>query len=501
MHRRLRYAPKHPGWLACGAVLLIVGALAALLRWPAWITTVALAAVLMAQIMRRLDCDIRLIALVLAGMALYVLYLSYTAPEQRNYDAMSQHRYLFYVAEHAALPPPTYCNICYHPPLYYVVAALWVRFLQMTHWMPTSRGLPLLSLAFAWVFIVFGILTVRRFTRRPSAFYLATALIVFWPSAIINSIRVHNDSLASALMAGAIYFSITWYQAGHGRDLLWAAVLAALALLTKGTGLVVVAVLVVMMAVRLLRPGRAKGMARWALVASAILGVAFVLGALRGTNREAWSWCQVLFGDACQVDRSLFVDNRATSYLGFDAKTFLSEPYLAAMQGTERNYFIPSLLKSSLFGTSNTVGDQDLAYPLNNRLAIVLNGLLVGMAALGLTAAGMVTRARLRRYVPVLGMAAMFIAGLAVFRLVIPSPHHNDFRHVFPLLILASLMYAQTVKEWCRRRPWLGMGMRLLALFFLTTSVLYFLPKKKLVCRHTTKATAQQWLGGTAQCP
>jgi hypothetical membrane protein len=325
-------------------------------------------------------------------------------------------------------------------------------------------------------------------------------LLVFWPSAVINSIRVHNDSLASALMAGAIYFTITWYQAGHARDLLWAAGLASLGLLTKGTGLVVAAVLVVMMAVRLLRPRRAPGMVRWALVVGAILGVAFVLGAHRGSHRGASSWCQVFFGDACQVDRSLFVDNRATSYLGFDAKTFLSEPYLAAMQGTARNYFVPSLLKSSLFGTSNTVLELDLAYPLNNRLAILLNGLLLGMVALGLTAAGMVTRARLRRYAPVLGIAAAFIAGLGVFRLVIPSPHHNDFRHVFPLLILTSLIYAQTANEWRRRRPWLGTGMRLLAVCFLATSVVYFVPKRELLCRYATQATAERLLGGAAQC-
>jgi hypothetical protein len=83
----------------------------------------ALTGVAMVAIMHRLGFDAWVITLVVAGMALYLLYLGYTAPEQRNYDARGQHRYLLYIASHAALPPPSYCNVCYHPPLYYVVAA------------------------------------------------------------------------------------------------------------------------------------------------------------------------------------------------------------------------------------------------------------------------------------------------------------------------------------------------------------------------------------------
>ena len=500
MHRR--YAPTCP-WLAGAATLLSAATLASLFGGPPWVTTLVVAAwagVAMVAIMRRLDCDAWVVTLVLAGMALYVLYLGYTAPEQRNYDARGQHQYLLYIAAHAALPPPGYCNVCYHPPLYYVLAALWARCLLVTHWLPLPKGLPLLSLIFAWVFVLFGILTVRRLTRRRSVVYLATALLVFWPYSVINSIRVHNDSLASALMAAAIYFAVKWYQVGRGRDLWWATLFAALGLLTKGTALVVVAALVVVVALRWWRTRSARAWAPWALLAGAVLGVAFGLGPYRHSDRGDPSLCRTFFGDACLVDQSLFAGNRAANYFGFDVQTFLSEPYLASMRGTERNYFLPSLLKSSLFGTYNTDPERDLAYPLNNGLAKFLNALLLGMVALGLTALGLATRARLRRYTPVLAIGVTMVAGLAVFRLVIPSPHHNDLRHVFPLLILASLLYAEAVEEWRRRLPWVGMGARLVAVLFLVTSTLYFVPKAGVLCRSVAKATAERLLGGAYRC-
>jgi hypothetical protein len=461
----------------------------------------ALGGFAMAAIMRRLGCDGWVITLVLAGMALYLVYLGYTNPEQRNYDARGQHQYLFYIATHAALPPPGYCNVCYHPPLYYVVAALWARLLMTTHWLPLPKGLPLLSLVFAWLFVLFGVLTVRRFTRRPAALHLATALIVFWPYSVINSIRVHNDSLASALIAGAVYFAIKWYQAGRGRDLGWAALFAGLGLLTKGTAFMLVVALAVLVVMRMYRTRRARAIAPWALLAGAILAVAFGLGAYRQGDRGGSSGCRAFFGDACLVDRSLFAGNRAANYLGFDVKTFLSEPYLAAMRGTERDYFLPSLLKSSLFGTYNTDPDGDLAYPLNNWLATLESALLLGLVALGLTALVLVTRARLGRYAPVLVIGTAMLAGLAVFRLVIPSPHHNDFRHVFPLLVLSSLVYAKTVEAWRLRRPWLGMSARVCAVFFLVTSTLYFVPKQGVLCRSVAKATAERLLGGAYRCP
>src|SRR5512141_3095704 len=99
MHRR--HPSPLPGWIACGAGLLAAGTLASLLGGPPWVTLVFLAAsagVAMTVIMRRLDCDAWTITLVLAAMALYVLYLGYTDPEQRNYDARAQHQYLLYVA-------------------------------------------------------------------------------------------------------------------------------------------------------------------------------------------------------------------------------------------------------------------------------------------------------------------------------------------------------------------------------------------------------------------
>ncbi|MET0792087.1 MAG: hypothetical protein ABW061_11250 [Polyangiaceae bacterium] len=99
------------------------------------------------------------------------------------------------------------CAACSHPPLYYAFAAIWSKTVLLGSWMPLELGLQWLSLLLFFAFIVVSLLIIRSCTERATTLRLAAALIVFWPSSVINSVRVHNDALASPLMLAAMYFT------------------------------------------------------------------------------------------------------------------------------------------------------------------------------------------------------------------------------------------------------------------------------------------------------
>jgi hypothetical protein len=168
-------------------------------------------------VLRRLECDSGTVGLVLGGIAVYVGYLSYTELTERNVDALIELDYIRFIAEKWRSPPPDYCSVCHHPPLYFLSAAVFSKLVGVTRLLSFETGLQAWSLVCFAGFVTFSILTIRRFTSRPGVIHLATALVVFWPGSILTSVRVHNDILVSALMAGALFFTVKWHSSWSRR--------------------------------------------------------------------------------------------------------------------------------------------------------------------------------------------------------------------------------------------------------------------------------------------
>src|SRR4029078_5753164 len=105
-------------------------------------------------LLRRLRFDRGTVAILLAALTLYFLYLGYTSPGERNYDGPEQIKYLTYIAENHAIPPSKHCFICHHPPLYYLLAAFAYAFFEATKVAPNPFGVQLFSLAIFFGFLV-----------------------------------------------------------------------------------------------------------------------------------------------------------------------------------------------------------------------------------------------------------------------------------------------------------------------------------------------------------
>ncbi|MBI4703652.1 MAG: glycosyltransferase family 39 protein [Deltaproteobacteria bacterium] len=478
------------GWHATALCLLALGVAAA--SASAWHLQPVAAGVLFGVpffclvllLLRRLRLGWRTILIILGGLCIYLVYFGYTQYPERNHDGPSQLEYIRFVAQKLALPPAAQCFVCHHPPLYYALGALAYRFFLGSRLVEPTRGLQLLSLGLHLVLVVFAVLIFRRLTRRRAVVDLATAIVVFWPYSIINSVRVHNDILVGTLLVAGLWALVRWQQDRRGRDLWLACAFAALAALTKSNGYVLAATIVILLLARLAAGPDRLGLVKKALPPLAALGL--VLGlqlGLRQASAEEGVVPRVL-GTASKVSAREFVGNEPYNYLYFDLDSFLKEPFiLSRREGSGRQYFWNHLLKSSLFATHNEAADPETSYRLNARIAGVMAFLQLAMLAYLGAGLFALKKSRLRRYgLPAL-FASLLLVSILAFRILIPAPHHTDFRFVYPLVVPLSLAYALAVDRFRRRKLVLHYVGYALALPFLLLSVAYFLPKYELWMR------------------
>src|SRR4051812_17665277 len=83
----------------------------------------------------------------LAGFVLYVLHLTHSTHFNFAYDPKGHTEYIQYIAKNWALPHPSDCWECFHPPLYYITGAFAYRLTEALDLNPIN-GLRCLALGY-----------------------------------------------------------------------------------------------------------------------------------------------------------------------------------------------------------------------------------------------------------------------------------------------------------------------------------------------------------------
>lgn len=431
-----------------------------------WIL-LALTTIVELYVLRRLRFDWFIVAITLAGTLLCVDYLSYTSVAERNYDGTSQIKYIRFIAEQLRLPDVYECVPCGHPPLYYALAALWSELVLIGGWMPLELGLQWLSLLLFFGFVVFSLLIFRSATLQPVTLRLAAALIVFWPSSIIESVRVHNDALASLSMLAAIYFIAEWDRRGLVRDFHAALAAAALALLTKSSGYAVATTLVFFTVLRLLSTGLRREAIERCATAIVVLAGAAVLAVGFRESRRPLTLCQKVLGHACDGRYQPPIPDTPSRFLSFDAAEFVRR-----MDTVPEDPFLNRLAKSSLFGFKS-LGDE-FGSDYHQTLAAVISALFLVMVAACLASLPWTRRASFREYRAYLGAVVILVAFLVAFRIRAPNGHHEAFRHIFPVLVPFCLAYVTSIEKLGRFSKVLHWSGVVVALAMVLASVAFF---------------------------
>ncbi len=418
-------------------------------------------------VLRRLGFDWFIVALVLAGTVLCVDYLSYTSIAERNYDGSSHVEYVQAIAARWRVPDARACGVCGHPPLYYALAASWSGALSALGWGLLELGLQWLSLLLFFGFVTFALLILRSRIQRPATLRLAAALVVFWPSSVINSVRVHNDALASVLMLAAVYFIAKWDERGRSRDFYAALGLSALSLFTKSSGYAVAATLVFFAALRAHSTASRREAVQKCAIAVVGLALAAGLMVVLRESQDRSTLCQAVLGNACGGRYVPPVPDHWDHFVRFDVLEFVRRP------GTvPADPFPNRFLKSSLFGVMPL--GEELSSARHEILAGGISALLLAMVGLGF-ASLLGLRGGLRKYRVYLGATVIMLVFLLAFRIRVPNEFHEDFRHIYPALVPACLGYALIVERLESTSKWLSRTGIALALGLVGSSIAFFL--------------------------
>lgn len=455
------------------ATLVVFGVPPELNRWLLGIY----ALVMYVLLMRLLRVEWRTIAIQVAALLCYAVYTSYTSTLERNPDALAQLRYFSYVKKNLALPAPSECLVCNHPPLYYALLAVWSTLNGSLGVLPGERVLQTLSLLLAAAYLALVPLTLRRFTGSTTLVALGTALVAFWPSTVMQSCRIHNDSLVKLLILAGLYWLIRWYQDDRPLALAMAALFAGLSVLTKSSGYVLVATWCCLVMGRTLVAcirGNLQPQRLWPVLVLA-LGIGVTQLTSR-TPRDATP-CEHLFGQACK-HRGPTLPHDVSSYTYFDLRGFVATPYLVVgKQNAEYRYFLNCLLKSSLFGMHTARADAEMARGYNPTIARLLNCVLLILVLYALPLFAARPRASMLRHAPGLVFVLMALTLLIVFRIMTPIAYHSDFRHVQPVLVVFVVFLNDAIQwHWDRRKVVAAVGGGLVATVVIG-SALHWIPK------------------------
>ncbi len=428
-----------------------------------WIALVATLGLKIA-VLRRLGFDWVVVIIVVLGAALSIRYWSYTTPDERNYDGSSHIDYVHLIADQSRIPGATDCGVCEHPPLYYFLGAQWVRLTGP--WLPFDISLQWLSLLLFFAFVVVSLSMLRDGLERPSSLWLAAALLSFWPTSIIHSIRVHNDALASPLILAAIYWLAKWDRHERGRDFGMALASSALAVLTKASGYAVALVVAAFALLRFfsVRDRKPAAAGRVALVAVVFASCGLLAVGFRD-HKGADLLCSAILGPACRGRYVPPIPDSWARFLSFHPIDFLSH-----VGTVPTDPFLNRFLKSVLFGVMPL--GEDFSATRATTVALVMSALLLALIAIGLWGALPGATGWLKRHRVYVAAGVSLLACLVAFRLRIPNEFHEDFRHIFSALPLIVLGYCRGLER-TRSGLFATLG-RAIALLMIACSVYFF---------------------------
>lgn len=210
--------------------------------------------------------------LLAAGITLRILVFIFLAPLNNDLGHLDVIRYL---VERHALPSFTTCQMCFQPPLYYLLAAPFYRITG------SAKGVQVLSLALSILtLLVFYRLLYRENLmgcEKPRLY--AFLLICFLPQFVMFNLYVSNDTLTIFLGALMILQVARFVAAPNGRQLVLLGLLAGVGLLTKATFLAFIPVLFVF--VLFLRLRQSQSLRRATLAALVFLLLSCGLGSYK----------------------------------------------------------------------------------------------------------------------------------------------------------------------------------------------------------------------------
>jgi len=385
---------------------------------------------------------------IICSIFLSILYLTVTPYNIRSHDADAHVEYIEYIVKNKSIPSPEQGWVFYHPPLYYLMGAGVYSLINFIGINKSSiyYVLQVLSLVFYFIYLLVNLNTFQAIssllpTGKKYFLLVGFSLLALWPSGIIHSVRVGNDSLFYLLFALAFNSIIKWEIGQSDRHLTLFSLWATLSLITKTNGLILFGISGVLILLRFLRSRDKKKWIKY-LRKSYVVIVCFLIGFFIAFHNPMFNFIKgrrvnFLVGNLSTLAASLNVGNEAKNYLWFDTKIFLTEPFTSPWDDRMgRQYFWNYLFKTALFG------EFSYSDSFHKNLAIVMSLVFLFMLLFVVVGLGIMNLREYRKILSLLISVSIIILSAIFFRISIPSSCSNDFRYIFPVLIPICFLYS-----------------------------------------------------------
>jgi 4-amino-4-deoxy-L-arabinose transferase-like glycosyltransferase len=400
-------------------------------------------------ISRKIGLPKRYSTILFLAIAIRIIYMFVTDYNTRGHDVYSHIEYIKYFVENWSFPPLEKATggAFFHPPLYYIFAAL--IYSPISYFTNNNTGiiyfaLQIFSLLASIGFVYFGIKTTRLifacFVKKDSSIlqkilpWVSCLLIAFWPSGIIHSTRISNDPLLYFSFAAAMYFWISLYLRGKNIHLIWATIYTTIAILTKLNGALLIPMAMVLFLLKGIS-GRiyfSRKIVLSSIFASLIilasLGVTMYPGiALKSQGKRDHIYLTNFGG-------MLIVGKNLENLVFLDVKTFITEPFISPFEDKYGRQYFPNYIgKTALFGEWSY---KDVTM---HNIATAMSILALAMFIISLIFLFKIPIKDLKFLLPILLISIFLLCGVTHTRITFPV--NIDFRYILPIIIPFFIFY------------------------------------------------------------
>lgn len=415
--------------------------------------------------------------LLLAGVLLRLAYLDVTPYLVRSYDVSGHIDYINYIISHFSLPSAEVCWECYQPPLYYILSAGIFTVIKFN-----PVFLQVISLIFSFGFLFFGIKLLRLFIPSQNDekyLNIAVALLIFWPSGIINSVRIGNDGLLYFLTAASFYYITLWFINGGKKNVCLATIFGIACMFTKNNGILLILIIGFIWLIKYIW-NKNKKLLLYSSLFLLLIGIFFAgFTMLLKPNQDHIG--NVLVGNINGLPIELKVGNKVANFITFDSKDFFRNPFTDPWSDKGgRQYFLNYFLKTSLFG------EFQFWQPAFKNLAILMSYLIILVIFLLFISIFLLIVDFFKKqyenippHMIAIILIAVFISALIVFRYIAPFSCSGDFRYIYPIIIPVSALITLGIRNSKGINlyknfslAWIG---ELIIGYFIIASVLFFI--------------------------
>jgi hypothetical protein len=414
------------------------------------------------------DRGASIIWLYVAGIVARILYLKTTPPGVRSHDYGNHLHYIAYVSQNLDFLPMERCvvPICEHPPLYYLLNAVWWKFMSLPSLnvmilaQEIQYGSFILSVWCLGAALWIGTILFDSPARQLHLKVYALILCVF-PGLIIQGNQSNNDVLVTLISLLVFGLTVRAWKTNNTPSLVAAVIASAAGLLTKLNIVILFPTVVTVV----LCHGHLSWVRKSALCLVPVIIVFLVNSLVFATNDQPSRVPGMSL-------HGLEVQTAPSNMLTFNPVEVLRHPFNNPWRDRERrNYFLEFLFKSAFFGEFSFRPVLGLVSRI-----ILLTGMGLALFAF-IEFIRQVIREKPLMTLPMwltIGSGLMAIVSL---RLRVPFSPTQDFRYI-SVVIVPVLYYVATTMN--RQSPFMRCSVYFLSVVFFLCSFTFFV---LLACR------------------